>query len=70
MAKPLTVASGTDIPPVLFREEQEYERQLTELVGEVLDNMVTIDLVSIKAVNLSKVVLDRPFDSIWFIRLH
>lgn len=56
-----TVGSGTEMPFIRCREEQEYERKLTRLLGELLEKMVTIDIIAIKAVNTSKVVLDRPF---------
>lgn len=64
------VGSGTEISFICCRKEQEYESRLTRLVGELIENMVTNYFVAVKSVNFSKVVLDRPFDSLWFIRSH
>lgn len=65
-----TFGALIDMPFVRFCEEDAYKRRLRRLVGELIDILVTTDLFIVEAVKFSKVVFDRPFDSLWFIRLH
>lgn len=70
MATLQTFGAETYMPFVRCLEEEAYEPRLTQLVGELIDTLLMADPVLVKAVNFSKAVFDRPFYSLWFIRLH
>lgn len=67
MATLRKVGAETDMPFVRCREEKSYERRFSWLVGELLYTLVTSDPVSVKVLNLSRVVVDCPFNSFLFI---
>lgn len=65
-----TFSAATDMNFLRFREEEAYELLLKLQVGELVDTIVTTDLVIVRADNFSKVVFNPPFDTLWFIIRH